>query len=159
MLPSRESFLRVVRALELVPYVWGGRTVHGIDCSGVVTLAYWLAGGPDWRDTVNTDALMLPKGVRAGGREDGVEGLGLEVVPEASVRPGDLCLYGPSDDDADHVMVFMGNGRVMGACGGDRTTKTVALAYLLNPPACVRVKPLVRYRPHFRGFRRLPFAD
>jgi cell wall-associated NlpC family hydrolase len=80
--PSRESFLSAVLVLEGVPYKWGGKSARGIDCSGLVTLALKACGGPDLRQTHNSDRLWLE----------------LPEVVEPSM--GDLAFYGSRNDPA-----------------------------------------------------------
>jgi hypothetical protein len=77
------------------PYEWGGLTARGIDCSGLVHLAYRLAGRTVPRDAWQQDAA-------------GVE----SEVPE----PGDLAVYG---DPVDHVAFWLGEGRILHATGRD----------------------------------------
>jgi cell wall-associated NlpC family hydrolase len=40
-----EAFVDAVLEFEGVPYVWGGTTAAGVDCSGMVQRAAWRAGG------------------------------------------------------------------------------------------------------------------
>ena len=138
---SRATFLRVVRELErsAVPYRWGGKRLDAIDCSGVVTLGLYIAGGPDMRATANTDVLWT----------------GLEPIEARDVRPGDLAFYGGSrPDDVSHVMVVVEGGAVVGASGGDSTTTTLERARAQR--ACIRRFTSPLYRRDLRGYRRLP---
>jgi cell wall-associated NlpC family hydrolase len=47
----RPDPVAVAEELLGVPYLWGGRTPRGIDCSGLVQLAYAMAGTPAPRDS------------------------------------------------------------------------------------------------------------
>jgi cell wall-associated NlpC family hydrolase len=80
------------RAYLGVPYLWGGLTEHGIDCSGLVHMAHRRLGR------------LVPRDA------DQQEEAG-EPVPEAELRPGDLVTYGK--DVADHVAFWLGGGRIL----------------------------------------------
>lgn len=144
---TREDFVRQCLAQLALrpPYVWGGKSDAGLDCSGFVTLALHRAskGALDWRQTHNTDALWkLPR-----------------IALEKDVLHGDLALYwgahstGPMD--VSHVMVCAGAGIVYGqAYGGPGDTDPVASR---AAGKVTQVLPL-RYRPDLAGFVRLPLT-
>jgi cell wall-associated NlpC family hydrolase len=48
---SEPDFVAVAEQFLHVPYLWGGKTVRGIDCSGLVQLAMHASGRPCPRDT------------------------------------------------------------------------------------------------------------
>ncbi|MCW2277220.1 C40 family peptidase [Heliophilum fasciatum] len=79
--------LQAVRhALRLprIPYLWGGMTVEGIDCSGLMYLSYWLCGVALPRDAADQFAQLQP-------------------IEEAEVQRGDLLFFGSPDDGVTHV--------------------------------------------------------
>lgn len=65
----------VAQRLFGMPYLMGGRTWHGIDCSGLVQLALMLCGVPAPRDS------------------DQQQGLGEALPEDAAARRGDLVFY------------------------------------------------------------------
>lgn len=135
MKPSRSAFLAAVNALTGVPYIWGGKTARGLDCSGLVTLGILAAGGPDVRATHGSDRLWfdLPE----------------LVEPQA----GDLAFYGVKGNPS-HVVVCLGgpHDEILGANGGGSATTTVPIADAQR--ACVKRKPSPKYRPDFLGYRK-----
>jgi gamma-D-glutamyl-L-lysine dipeptidyl-peptidase len=75
------------------PYEWGGLTSAGIDCSGLVHIAYRMTGRLVPRDSWQQEAA---------GRE----------VPGGGEQPGDLVVYG-SNARADHVAFWLGDGNIL----------------------------------------------
>ncbi|GAA2392779.1 hypothetical protein Cme02nite_11710 [Catellatospora methionotrophica] len=76
--------LAAARAWRGTPYVWGGLTPYGIDCSGLVHLAYRQLGVTMPRDADDQRAATAD-------------------VPLGGERPGDLYFFGPGDGTVAHV--------------------------------------------------------
>lgn len=109
------------------PYRWGGKTPVGIDCSGLVFMAYWLNGVSIYRD-----ARLEP-------------GYPIEEVSGEEARPGDL-LYFPG-----HVAMSMGGSRYLHATGhagsdGVSVNSLDPADPLYRPDLAERLTQVGRYR-------------
>ena len=115
--------LAEARALLGVPYEWGGLTERGIDCSGLVHLAFARAGR--W---VPRDA-------------DEQEEAAVEIDEEA-LRPGDLITYWKAGE-VDHIAFWTGDGRILHATSREGVDAVVEDA----EPASLRARRhrLVRF--------------
>jgi cell wall-associated NlpC family hydrolase len=79
-----------------VPYVWGGTSFSGVDCSGFVQAVFHRNG------------IDLPR------TADAQFGIG-QAVRERSLRPGDLVFFQTYSEGASHVGIYVGNGNFVHA--------------------------------------------
>jgi cell wall-associated NlpC family hydrolase len=75
-------------------YVWGGASRSGVDCSGLIMLAYDAAGihFPHYSGAMYEDTMR---------------------VPLIDIEPGDLLFYGYDGDQ--HVAMYVGDGKMIEA--------------------------------------------
>jgi cell wall-associated NlpC family hydrolase len=84
------------------PYVWGGNTKRGIDCSGLVKNAFASAG------------YRLPRTAAEQSK------IGQKVDP-SQLREGDRLYFSASGSRVDHTGLFLGNGLFVHASGSGRS--------------------------------------
>lgn len=89
----RRALAEAARLYVGTHYRWGGKSPMGIDCSGLVSMAYMLCGILIYRDAKI------------------VEGFPIREIAMADMKPGDL-MYFPG-----HVAMYLGDGRYIHSTG------------------------------------------
>lgn len=108
--PTVACLLSAAQRYEGTPYLWGGRSTLGIDCSGLVSSAFAACGVITPRD--------------AGPQMDWSETASVEK--QSALRPGDLVFFASADappgspPKVAHVGIFVGGGRFVHATTSDR---------------------------------------
>jgi cell wall-associated NlpC family hydrolase len=82
-----------------VPYVYGGQSRSGLDCSGLVVVAYkavwpelkFRQADGSYQNDVGADALFY---------------YNVDAVPLVNAKPGDLLFMATAGPDVDHVAIF-----------------------------------------------------
>jgi len=87
------------------PYLWGGRSFFGLDCSGFVQNVFRVCGYPLPRNSVN----------------QAEEGQVINFISEA--KAGDLLFFDNDEDVINHVGIYIGNQQIIHASGEVRIDK------------------------------------
>jgi gamma-D-glutamyl-L-lysine dipeptidyl-peptidase len=104
---SEESLIRTAKQFMGIPYLWGGTSPKGMDCSGFTKTVYFLNG------------MVLPRDasqqVHSGDLIDTSAGY-------TQLKPGDLLFFGTPATDAKkekvvHVGMWLGNNQFIHASG------------------------------------------
>ena len=96
---KKDQILELAFKYINTPYLWGGKTTYGIDCSGLVQMVYKLAG------------YKLPRD--AG--QQALEGQVLSFIEEA--EPGDLAFFENQDGKIIHVGFILPDQKILHAHG------------------------------------------
>lgn len=127
------DFAATAERLLGAPYLWGGRTAAGIDCSGLVQVALDLAGVPVLRDSADQAATI---------------GTNLGRGPEvADVRRGDLVFF------PGHVGIMLDEARLLHA------NATVHMAAGIEPLVDVRRRIRRDEGGEITAIRRVDLSD
>lgn len=105
--PSAENLIKTGKSLMGLPYLWGGTSVKGADCSGFTKTVYYLNG------------VILPRDasqqVYSGDPVDTKDSFD-------NLKPGDLLFFGnkataTTKEKATHVAMYIGNGEYIHSSG------------------------------------------
>lgn len=99
-LPYRENFLQKI-ALQFLkaPYLWGGKSVFGIDCSGFVQQVYGVCGHQLLRDAYQQVIH------------------GQEVHFVGQTKPGDIAFFDNEEGRITHVGLLLEDQKIIHASG------------------------------------------
>lgn len=96
--PRGDSVTRTARRWIGAPYLWGGVTTGGVDCSGLVQAVFWLHGVALPRDS-DQQSLM-----------------GDQIEPGenfADLNPGDLIFFSETPARVSHVAISLGGPHIV----------------------------------------------
>lgn len=81
------------------PYLWGGKSPFGIDCSGFVQMAFKICGYRLFRDS----------------RQQANQGKSFKTIDQS--RPGDLVFFKNAEDKINHVGILLEEDKIIHASG------------------------------------------
>ncbi len=96
---SKEQLVEIAKSFLNVPYLWGGKSTFGIDCSGLTQQVYKIGG------------YQLPRDAY----QQAEEGEVLSFIEESV--PGDLAFFDNADGKIIHVGILCGNNQIIHAHG------------------------------------------
>lgn len=114
---SEENLIKTSKRLMGVPYLWGGTSFKGVDCSGFTKTVYFLNG------------IMLP-------RDASQQVMIGETIDKSgnwgNLKAGDLLFFGEKRDDGServvHVAMWLGNGEFIHASNKVRVSSMISTA-------------------------------
>lgn len=87
-----QAILSTAYSLMGVPYLWGGTTTKGVDCSGLVKVAFFAS------------ALILPRNASDQARC----GIAVDHTTPHLLQPADLLFFSPEDDPGSNRITHVG---------------------------------------------------
>jgi SH3-like domain-containing protein len=96
----RDNVVDIANEFLGYPYLWGGKTPKGFDCSGLVQMVLSLTG-----IHVRRDSWMQHHDAKVVGED------------LAMAKPGDLLFFAENKDKISHVGIVVGNSKILHARG------------------------------------------
>ncbi len=118
-----QTILSTAYALMGVPYLWGGTTTKGVDCSGLVKVAFFAS------------AIILPRNAS----DQAACGIAVDHNSPSLYQPADLLFFPPEDKPDSkriaHVGIYDGGSMYVHSSGNVRVNgfKPDGLRYLPRP--------------------------
>ena len=102
---SRKVIIEMTKVFLNAPYLWGGKTIFGVDCSGLTQTVYKMAGFKLLRDA----------------SQQASQGETLSFIEEA--LPGDLAFFDNEEGIITHVGILLSKNKILHASGKVRLDK------------------------------------
>lgn len=95
---TRDEMLTYVGRFSGIPYLWGGASSYGYDCSGFTQMLFRQTG------------VTMPRDAQPQAEWSGVKPVTIEEL-----AAGDLLFFGPSDKKITHTGLYLGNDQFIHA--------------------------------------------
>lgn len=123
---SAETILKIAKTMIGVPYLWGGTSVKGVDCSGFTKTAYFMNGIVIPRDASQQVLVGEPIDILTDDQLDTVKAI-------HNLRPGDLLFFAGGRHERPnaritHVALYMGDGQFIHSAGKVRINSMLVSA-------------------------------
>lgn len=118
-----QAILTAAYSLTGVPYLWGGTTTKGVDCSGLVKVAFLASG------------FILPRNAS----QQAACGIAVDHTTPNLLQPADLLFFSPENEPESqritHVAIYDGSGIYIHSSGRVRLNSfnTTSPRYLARP--------------------------
>lgn len=121
---SSEKLINTAKQFIGIPYLWGGTSIKGLDCSGFTKTVFFLNG------------LIIPRDAS----QQVLAGDKVEIDEQYSkLKPGDLLFFGSkradNSDRITHVGMYLGNGS------------------FIHESGCVKIESLHKSDDNYNAFR------
>ena len=111
---SREEMLMVSGRFAGLPYLWGGTSTFGYDCSGFTQMLYRQTG------------VQMPRDA-----QPQADWTGVVPIEREELRAGDLLFFGASDKKITHTGIYIGNDQFIHATA--HTHPVIQVSNLSDP--------------------------
>ena len=122
-----DRFPNVQREVEGTPYLWGGKSTFGFDCSGLVQMVFGFFGLDLPRDSKDQSAVGRPLGSLS------------------DARPFDLLFFGDGDA-VDHVAIHLGDLSILHASGNVKVESLSESSHVFRQDLLGRFKSAKRIK-------------
>ncbi len=113
---SSQFIVETARSFLGIPYLWGGTSAKGFDCSGFVQTVFRLLN------------IQLPRDTGPMSRK----GSEIQPIDPSHLQTGDLIFFGKALNRINHVAIYLGNGQYIHAYGRVRINSMIPGDVLYN---------------------------
>lgn len=104
---NSQSIIRTAETFLGIPYLWGGTSIKGVDCSGFTKMVFFLNG------------ILLP---RDASQQAETGEFITNKVDTSKLKPGDLLFFGEKEgidgkEKVSHVGIYIGEGEFIHSAG------------------------------------------